>query len=127
MVQLAPSTEQKPASSQQQRASSVTPTANSEDMDIKPTVLPTHRLVLTRTTTEPHILTLTTAPAAASSAASGTATIMATTNAVVPVSLAEGVTFNVSPITNAGKLPQYEEVASLLKNIKQVCVMSDPD
>ena len=47
---------------------------------------------------------------------------MATTNAVVPVSLAEGVTFNVSRNSNADKLPQYEEVASLLKNIKQVCL-----
>ncbi|KAK3930059.1 Myocardin-related transcription factor B [Frankliniella fusca] len=118
MVQLTPSTESKPSSSHQQRASSVTPMAVNEDVDMKPAILPTHRLVLTRTTTEPHILTLTTAPAAASSAANGTATIMAATNAIVPVSLAEGVTFSVTP-SNGVKLPQYEEVASLLKNIKQ--------
>lgn len=119
MVQLAPTTEQKPLPMNQQRASSVTPMTSNEDVEMKPAILPTHRLVLTRTTTEPHILTLTTAPAAASSAASGTATIMATTNAVVPVSLAEGVTFNVSS-NNGSKLSQYEDVASLLKSIKQV-------
>lgn len=118
MVQLAPSTESKSVPVNQQRASSVTPMTSNEDVEMKPAILPTHRLVLTRTTTEPHILTLTTAPAAASSAASGTATIMATTNAVVPVSLAEGVTFNMSP-NNGGKLSQYEDVASLLKSIKQ--------
>lgn len=118
MVQLTPSMEQKSVPSHQTRASSVTPMTENEELDVKPTILSTHRLVLTRTTTEPHILTLTTAPAAASSAASGTATIMATTNAVVPVTLPDGVTFNVTP-NNSNKYPQYQEVASLLKNIKQ--------
>lgn len=118
MVQLAPPVEQKSTPSHQQRASSVSPLTGSKEVDLKPTILPTHRLVLTRTTTEPHILTLTTAPAAASSAASGAATIMATTNAVVPLSLPGGVAFNVTP-NSGSKLPQYEEVASLLKNVKQ--------
>ncbi|XP_034249741.1 myocardin-related transcription factor B-like [Thrips palmi] len=118
MVQLAPSIEPKPLPMCQQRASSVTPMTSNKGVEVKPAVLPTHRLVLTRTTAEPHILTLTTAPAAASSAASGTATIMATTNGVVPVSLADGMILNL-PSNNSSKLPQYEDVASLLTSIKQ--------